>query len=247
MSAAEAQAEATYAILGGRIRLVDGAERAGLDPVLLAAGVPAEPDQTALEVGSGAGPAALCLLARVPGCRVTGIELQAAAVALAAHNAALNGLDDRARFIAGDVTAADDPLAGLRFDHSFANPPYFAEGRTTLPATSERTVSRHASPDLLPVWVAYMAGHTRPGGSITVIQRGERLPELLALLAAVGTTVLLPLWPAAERPAKLCIVQTRVGERGSFRLLRGLALHAADGSYTSATEAVLRGAAALQL
>ncbi|MBM3517750.1 MAG: methyltransferase [Alphaproteobacteria bacterium] len=236
---------ATYAILGGRVRLLDGAERSGLDPVLLAAAVPAEPGETALEIGSGAGPAALCLLARVPSCRVTGIEVQAGSVSAARRNAVLNGLDDRASFVVGDITAAD-PLAGLRFDHSFANPPYFATGQTSFPATAARRLSRHAPPDLMPAWLDYMATHTRRGGSITLIQRSERLPGLLALLAGVGATALLPLWPGRERAAKLCLVQTRVGEHGAFHMLPGLTLHA-NGGYTAAAEAILRDAAGLRL
>jgi tRNA1(Val) A37 N6-methylase TrmN6 len=54
--------------LGGRLRLwqpVSG-YRAGVDPVLLAASVPALSGQSVLELGCGAGAAILCLATRVP-------------------------------------------------------------------------------------------------------------------------------------------------------------------------------------
>ncbi len=54
-----------------------------VDPVFLAASVPARPGETVLELGCGVGTAALCLAARVPGLMMTGVELQADYAALA--------------------------------------------------------------------------------------------------------------------------------------------------------------------
>ena len=65
-------------LLGGRVQLrqpVDG-YRAAIDPVFLAASVPAEPHQLILDVGCGQGAAMFCLAARVPHCRVVGLEMQ---------------------------------------------------------------------------------------------------------------------------------------------------------------------------
>jgi len=49
--------------------------RSGLDAVMVSAAVPARADDEVLELGSGAGIASLCLAARIPECRVCGIEL----------------------------------------------------------------------------------------------------------------------------------------------------------------------------
>ena len=60
--------------LGGRVRLRQPAEgyRVAVDPVLLAAAVPAGPGSRVLDLGCGVGAAALCLLTRVPEAEVTG-------------------------------------------------------------------------------------------------------------------------------------------------------------------------------
>ncbi|HEX6441067.1 MAG TPA: methyltransferase, partial [Stellaceae bacterium] len=50
--------------------------RVGIDPVFLAAAVPAQPNQRVLDIGCGSGAASLCLAARVPGLHITGLELQ---------------------------------------------------------------------------------------------------------------------------------------------------------------------------
>ncbi|MBY0337772.1 MAG: methyltransferase, partial [Acetobacteraceae bacterium] len=90
-------------LLGGRVRLrqpVDGF-RAALDPVLLAAAIPARSGERVLEAGCGTGAAFLCLAARVPGLAIVAVERDPAIAALAAGNAALNGAP--AEVTAGDV------------------------------------------------------------------------------------------------------------------------------------------------
>ncbi|HLB98700.1 MAG TPA: SAM-dependent methyltransferase, partial [Acetobacteraceae bacterium] len=54
-------------LLGGRVRYAQPREgfRSGIEPVMLAAAVPARTGERVLEAGSGAGAALLCLAARV--------------------------------------------------------------------------------------------------------------------------------------------------------------------------------------
>ncbi len=90
----------------------------------------------------------------------------------------------------------------------------------------------------------------RPRGTLTFIHRTERLAELLALIGPkAGAIVVFPLWPDPNRarPAKRVLVRARKGLATPLRLMPGLALHEADGAYTSAAEAILRAGAALEL
>jgi tRNA1(Val) A37 N6-methylase TrmN6 len=61
-------------LLGGAVRLRQPRHgyRVAIDAVLLAAAVPAADGDEVADLGAGVGAAALCLLARCPGCRVTG-------------------------------------------------------------------------------------------------------------------------------------------------------------------------------
>ena len=61
--------------------------RAAIDPVLLAAAVPAQSGETVLDIGTGTGAALICLAARVAGCRVVGLEVQKGLAAFAADAA----------------------------------------------------------------------------------------------------------------------------------------------------------------
>ncbi len=111
------------AFLGGRLTIEQprSGYRAATDPVFLAAAIAAQSGQSALELGCGVGAAALCLMARVPGLAVAGLELQPVYAALARSNAKTNDLP--LEIIDGDVTDPPRALIDRSFDHVFCNPP----------------------------------------------------------------------------------------------------------------------------
>jgi len=226
-------------LLGGRVRYAQprAGFRSGIEPVLLAAAVPARPGQRVLEAGSGAGAALLCLAARVAGISGLGVERDPALVALAARNAAANGWPELA-FLAADIAEAPD--LG-RFDHAFANPPYHPASGTASP-DAVRDASRRAPPGLFALWARSMGRRLRPRGTLTWIVTAAVLPACLAALTEAGCapSALVPLWPRAGEAAKLVLLRGVKGGRGGFRVLPGMVLHAAAGGFTPAAEAVLR-------
>src|SRR5215813_3874054 len=100
-------------LLGGRIQLIQPQEgyRVAIDPVFLAAAVPAAPGDLVLDVGAGVGAAALCLAWREPGCQVRGIEMQRDLARLAARNIELNGFVGRVEVMIGDLCRPPPRLA----------------------------------------------------------------------------------------------------------------------------------------
>ena len=217
--------------------------RSGLDAVMLAASVPAAAGDEILELGSGAGVAALCLAARIPGCLVRGLEIDARLVALATANADANGVSDRVHFSVGDALA---PPAEFRreFAHVFCNPPFHGEEGQASPDAARAAALHDAGK--LGDWLRAGLKRTASGGTFTAILRADRLGEALAALPHRGTLV-LPLWPKAGVQAKRAIVQVRKGARHPLGFLPGLILHQEDGRYTREADAVLRDGAALPL
>jgi tRNA1(Val) A37 N6-methylase TrmN6 len=59
--------------------------------------------------------------------------------------------------------------------------------------------------------------------------------------------VVFPLWPGQGRPATRILVRARKQVAAPARLAVGLVLHEADGRFSPAAEAVLRGGEALAL
>lgn len=233
-------------LLGGRVRYAQPRYgfRSGIEPVLLAAAVPARPGSRVLDGGSGAGAALLCLAARVPGAHGLGIEQDPVLVALAEQNAAANGLAD-VRFIAADIASL--PALG-EFDHAFANPPYHRNAGTPSPDASRRA-AKLAGATLLTIWVAALSRPLRPRGKLTFILPAALLPEAVMAFTKAGCppTGTLPLWAKPDRPAKLFLLRGIKGSRAPFRMLPGLVLHAPDGAFTAEADAILRGGGALGL
>jgi tRNA1(Val) A37 N6-methylase TrmN6 len=237
-------------LLGGRLRFFQPRRgyRAAVDPVLLAAAVRPEAGGTVLDAGVGTGAAALCLAARVPGCRVVGLERAPELLEVAAANVAANGLAGRVELVAGDLLDPPDELRRRSFDAVMTNPPYLAEGAATPPLDAARRAAHlgEAEPGR---WVAACLARLKPSGRLTLIQRADRLDAVLAALAGrAGAVVVFPLWPSdAAAGAKRVIVAARKAARGPLRLARGLVLHEPDGRFTPAAEAVLRDGAPLNL
>jgi len=233
--------------LGGRVILRQPATgyRAAIDPVLLAAAVPAKPGEHVLELGCGAGAAALALATRLPGISVTGLERDPDLAGLCHANAAANDLAGRVTVLAGDLLAPPPEIAAGGFDHVMANPPYLEAARADLSPDPGRRAANAEGEAVLEDWVAAALAAVKHKGWITVIHRADRVDALIAAFAGrAGALAILPLWPRAGAPAKRVIVRARKGVRSPSSLLPGLVLHDGDG-YTAAADAVLRAAAAL--
>ncbi len=239
-----AEAVTQDAVLDGRVILHQPAEgyRVAVDSVLLAAAVPAVAGQRVFEPGVGTGAAALCLARRVEGCYVTGIELQANLVRLAGENVRLNGLRGRVDIMQGDISHPLPPRIGGGFDHVMINPPYGREDDGNPPPDAGKAAAHVEAGAGLREWITCALVQLRRKGGLTVIHRADRLDTLLAALTGrAGEIVVFPLWPGEGKPAKRVIVRARKGVATPLRLLPGLVLHGADGRYTPAADAILRG------
>ena len=225
----------TETFLNGRVRIAqpESGFRSGLDAVMLAAAVPAQAGQTALELGAGAGTASLCLLARVPGLALTGVEIDKSLTALAGDNAAANGL--QADFACADIFALPTELKRA-FDQVFCNPPFHGEGQVS---PNEMRATALMDQGRLEDWLRIGLQRTISGGFFTAILRADRLNQALAALPEKGVAV-FPLWPKAGEAAKRVIVQARKGSNAPFALLPGLVLHQVNGAWTPEADDVLR-------
>lgn len=235
--------------LNGRLRVLQPARgyRSGADAVMLAAACAARPGQSVLELGCGAGVASLCLAVRVPGLVLTGLELQDSYANLARQNAARNGLS--MTVLTGDLSSPPADLRAASFDHVISNPPYFIAG-TQAPA-ADRTIARQ---ETLPLhgWIDAALRRLKPAGDLTLIQRADRLDQVIAaLLGRAGAITVLPIAARAGREAGRVLVTARKGARAPLRLLAPFVMHDApchtrDGEdFSAAARAVLRDGADL--
>ena len=201
--------------------------RAGIDPILLAASIPAKSGQSILELGCGVGTASLALAHRVHGVSITAVEIQAVYADLARQNVLRNCLN--INVVEADLSALPEDVRFKQFDHVFANPPYF--NRTSTSASADEGRDRAmGEQDELPNWLDTAAKRVKPKGYAHFIFRTERLDEFLSYLpASLGSRVITPIVPRTGRESTLFLAHARKNGRSAFRLESPLVLH--DGEF----------------
>jgi tRNA1(Val) A37 N6-methylase TrmN6 len=240
-------------VLGGRLRLRQPrrGHRVGHDAILLAAAVPAHAGETVIELGAGVGAAGLALAARVPGVRLTMVELVPRLAALAAENAQLNGVS--AEVVELDVRGPARVFAatGLHPERAarvLMNPPFNDPAHQRVSPDRVRRLAHAAPRATLAAWTRTAARLLRPRGTLTLIWRADGLGDALeALASAFGAVVVLPIYPRPAESAIRVLVRATKASRAPLRLLPGLVLNDPAGGPTPEAEAVLRAGAALPL
>jgi tRNA1(Val) A37 N6-methylase TrmN6 len=237
--------------LGGMVTVLQPRKgyRAGVDPVLLAAFVAVKSGQSVLELGCGVGVASLCIAARVPGLSLTGIEVQVAYAELAQRNAQTNNATFTV--INSDLRHLPADVRQKRFDHVIMNPPYFDRKSGTASDDPGRDTALGGDTPLAD-WLDIGTRRLAPKGYLSLIQRMERLPEVLAALdGRLGSLIVKPIAGREARAPELFLLQARQEGRAAFRMAPALVMHQGvthqgdRESYTPLVSAILRNAAEL--
>lgn len=238
------------AFLGGKLSIEQSEKgfRAGLDSVLLGASVPMGCEKL-LDLGAGAGVAALCALAHYPAMTGTLIEIDTDAVALAQNNIVRNRMEQRARILTVNATASGTERKALGlttdfFDVVIANPPFFETG--TRASHSGRAMARHADGDIA-AWVRTAVSCSHAQGTVIFIHLAEALPQLLVAFAErLGAITVLPIAPRPGEPATRVLIRGKKGSKAPMRLLPPLVLHPEHGNgFSPSVDVILRGRATL--
>jgi tRNA1(Val) A37 N6-methylase TrmN6 len=235
------------AFLGGLVHLWQPRKgyRAGVDPVLLAATIPAVSGQRVLELGCGVGAAILCVGARVQGLELTGVEREDVYAELAERNGA-----GALEVVKADIAGLPLTLRQRQFDHVLANPPYWRRDASIAAGDPMREAALGEETPLS-TWVVTGAKRLAPKGQIHIIHRAERLPDILAALPHdMGGIEVLPIAARLGRAAERVIVRARKSGRADFRLHAPLILHRGDthvdgDQYTQTVRDALRSGTAL--
>jgi tRNA1(Val) A37 N6-methylase TrmN6 len=243
------------AVLGGRLRLLQlrRGHRVGHDAILLAAATGGRAGELAVDLGAGVGAAGLALARRCETISVRLVEVDADLAALAAQNAARNGLADRVSAHALDVTGLAEAFAAVDLgagsaDRVLTNPPFHHPARQQGSPDARRRSAHMANTDGFSAWAATAARLLRPGGVLSLIYRADGLVDVLAALdRGFGDLAVLPVYPKHGAPAIRILVRAVKGARAPLALLPGLVLNGPDDRPTAEAEAVLRTGADLAL
>lgn len=185
-----------FTIMGGRVKMQFGAYNPTSDAVWLAAFVDAYP-KTVLDVGTGTGAVALCLMARIPEIDMTAIDMSDEMLTAARQNFELNGKS--ANFINADILSW---RTNKTFDLVITNPPYFKG----MPAAH----NAHHNANLT-LWTRKCIARTRPNGTFaTIVDAAECATVVAEMSAHCGDIKILPLF-SNKNTAERVLLSCRVG------------------------------------
>jgi len=163
----------------------------GDSEALVEAALAARPEaRRVLDCGTGSGALLLAVLAALPGARGVGIDRSAAALAVAAGNAAALGLAGRSAFVQRDWTGPDWTVGLGPCDLLLANPPYVETGADLAPSVRahEPAGALFAGADGLDDYRVLIPALPRllaPGGA-ALLEIGMTQAEAVCGLAAIG-------------------------------------------------------------
>jgi len=224
--------------LGGRVKLRQNKVglRATSDSVLVAAAVLAQAGDTVFDVGTGNGIIPMCLNARIPNLKITGIDCQPDLVKLAQENAALNSCD--LEVICGDITGKPSALHGRQFHHVVTNPPFYDEPH---PRKNEQQAKAYHQDISVAEWLGLCLKYVRAKGWLTVIARSEALTEILTAMALkLGNIEVIPIVSKQGEDAKRVIVRGVMNSRAPLRLRSPIVMHLKSGKRSAIAEKILR-------
>lgn len=196
-----------FTIMGGAVRMRRGIYNPTSDAVWLAAFIDGAP-KTVLDVGTGSGGVALCLMARIPGIKMTAIDISPDMIAAAGENFALN--NKTAEFITTDITTW---RTSRTFDLVITNPPYF----NGTPATH----NAHHNADLTQ-WTRRCIARVKPGGMFATIVDATRAGTVISEISRhCGDLRILPLF-SKKRTAERVLLSARMGRGAHTSIYTGI-------------------------
>lgn len=140
--------------------------------------------------------------------------------------------------------------AGLKagtIDHVLANPPFFRPGKHRAAPDADRARARMLGDDGLLPWIRRAASLLRSGGSMNLVLPTDLLPDAIAACAGrFGAIDVMPLHPRAGMAADRVLLKAVKESRAAMRIVPGLVMHDADGSYSAAAARVLREGQAME-
>lgn len=230
------------ALCPGGYRFVydDALFRPGTDTFLLSSLPRLKAGLRVCDLGCGTGLLGLLLMQRQSGMTVTGIDIQPAAITLANHCAAENGLENQLRFLEADLRTVRDHFPTGGFDLVVCNPPYYPPHSGRMAEDDAiRTARSEVSCTLEDICraAAYLL---RWGGSFCLVHKPERLTDVLDAMRRHGCEPkqLRLVCTRPEQAPSLLLIEGRRGGKPGLSIEPPLILQSSDGSPTAELDAI---------
>lgn len=207
--------EEMHYLIPGELKIIqdDDYFKFGTDSVLLANFTRVRSGDLIVDFGSGSGAIPLLLVHKQDPGRVIGVEIQPGMAELSRRNVELNNMGDRIEIKNADFKLISEHFKPESVDQVITNPPYMPITAGKITANKKKAIARHEIKANLEDVVREAAVILRYGGSLNIVHRSWRIPELFILLDRYN---LIPkrlrmIQSRWNRPAERFLLQARKG------------------------------------
>ena len=213
-----------FTIMGGRVKILQGPYNPTSDAVWLAAFIDGTP-KTVLDVGTGTGAVALCLMSRIPNIQMTALDISDKMLTAARDNFNIN--NQTAEFIQTDLLSWK---TNKTFDLVITNPPYFSG------TPAKHNAHHNANLDL---WVQKCMARVKPNGMFATIIDASLVGKVIFTIIQhhCGDLRIVPLF-STKNFAERVLLSCKLGRIPTAKVYSGLPMNC---------DAVLRSGATVSM
>ncbi|MEG2688395.1 MAG: methyltransferase, partial [Clostridia bacterium] len=190
------------------------------DSVFLANLAKIYPSDSVIDLGCGNGIVSTLIAVKKHCSNVVGLDINKSACELAEKSCTINHLQDKLKFICGDVRDIASVVGFEKFDKAVCNPPYFEQITTASCdnqnleySTVNRKNARSESTATLDDFIVTAFKVLKFGGELTIVLKHDRLCDLLFSLRKnlLEPKHIIYVYPKVGREIDTVIVRARKG------------------------------------
>jgi len=187
-----------------------------------------------IDFGTGAGPVPLFLSTKTS-LKITGIDIQKRLIELAIKNAKANQLENQISFQLCDIKAIRNHFKAQSFDAVIVNPPFFKlTEKSPLNLKETKSIMRHELVITLEEIIKEASYILSNKGSLTMIHRSERLPEIIHHFKTYGFALkrMRMVHPKKDKEANAVLIEAMNKGKEGLIIEPPLFVHNIDDTYT---------------
>lgn len=195
--------------------------RFGEDAVMVAEFFTAIKNGKLLDIGTGTGIISLILSRNPKVDNITSVEIQEEMAGMAKRSVEKNDLTEKIEVLNVDIKKLN---RGNTYDYIVSNPPYMKSSNGKVNPHSMKAISRHEITLNLKELIDESKRLLKPGGSLTLIYRSERMVELLNNLSQSGfyPKRIQNIFSENTKVSKLFMIEAIKGKNKGFEFLEPL-------------------------
>jgi len=195
--------------------------RFGEDAIMVAEFFSPDKSGNILDIGTGTGIISLILSRNPKINKITSVEIQEEMAEMAKRSIEKNNLTGKIEVINIDIKKLN---RGNTYDYIISNPPYMKNSKGKINNNSIKAISRHEIALNLEELIVQSKRLLKPGGSITLIYRSERMIELLNKLSQFGfyPKRIQNIFSKNTKTSKIFMIEAIKGKNKGFEFLEPL-------------------------